>query len=37
VAGRSFDIFEIGEGGDSKDKGGNTGADESVGVPCNDV
>jgi hypothetical protein len=37
VAGRSFDTFERGEGGDSKDNGGNVGADVSVGVPCNDV
>lgn len=37
VAGRSFDIFERGEGGDSKDNGGNIGADVSIGVPCNDV
>jgi hypothetical protein len=36
VSGRSFDIFER-EGGDSKDNGGNIGADVSVGVPCNDV
>ena len=37
MAGRSFDNFERGEGGDSKDSGGSTGADVSVGVPCNDV
>ena len=37
VAGRSFDSFERGEGGDSKDNGGNIGADVSVCVPCNDV
>ena len=37
ATGRSFDIFESGEGGDSKDNGGSTGADVSVGVPCGDA
>ena len=33
--GRSF-VFGNEERGDSKDNGGNTGGDVSVGVPCND-